>query len=137
MPTKAPDFKFRRSRIHSLIYYWELYPHLCQVPRAKSLESHMSSWYYSEGFLPLSQGSMAEFGGSELWGDLPDSADQTIATQPWKMSDTRRIHETEWEAHKEEIKALYLTQNKTRGEVMAAMERLMGFKPGLLPFLHS
>lgn len=56
------------------------------------------------------------------------SGTQPISPEPLKMPDTRKIPETEWEAYKEEIKALYLTQNKTRGEVMAVMEKTHGFQ---------
>lgn len=43
-------------------------------------------------------------------------------------SGTQKIPEAEWEVYKEEIKDLYLTNNKSREDVKAAMEWTHGFQ---------
>jgi hypothetical protein len=54
------------------------------------------------------------------------------------MSNTRKNTDAEWEVHKRDIETLYLAENKTRDEVMQAMEETHGFRARFeIPFLLS
>lgn len=44
------------------------------------------------------------------------------------MSCTRKIPEAEWQVYKEEMEVLFLTENKSMEEVMAAMGKTHGFQ---------
>lgn len=70
---------------------------------------------------------MAGFDVSECW-KLPGPLDGSTATESSMTSDTRKIPEAEWLVHKEEIHFLYLTENKSREEVMTVMEKSHGFR---------
>ena len=69
---------------------------------------------------------MAAFRVSEP-SELPGLADESTGIGSSIMSGTRKIPEAEWEVYKEEIKVLYLTKNKSREDVEAAMEENHGF----------
>jgi hypothetical protein len=92
-----------------------------------SLELDKWSWYSSEWYLSMPGELMAGFGDGEPW-ELPSLADETAAIEPSTMSDTRKVPEDEWQVYKEEIRAMYLSENKSREEVMAAMEKTYGFR---------
>jgi len=69
---------------------------------------------------------MAAFRVSEP-SELPGLADESTGIGSSIMSGTRKIPEAQWEVYKEEIKVLYLTKNKSREDVEAAMEENHGF----------
>lgn len=75
----------------------------------------------------MSQEAKAGFEVSEPW-ELPGPADESTATEFSTMSNTNIPPEVEWLVYKEEIQFLYLTENKSREEVMAAMEKTHGFQ---------
>jgi hypothetical protein len=75
----------------------------------------------------MPQEPMAGFEVSEPC-ELPGPADESNATESSMMSDTRKIPEDEWLVYKEEIQFLYLTESKSREEVMAAMKKTYGFQ---------
>jgi hypothetical protein len=60
--------------------------------------------------------------------ELPGPTDEPTGTESSIMSGTRKISEAEWQVYKEEIEVLYLTENKSREEVMAAMAKTHGFQ---------
>lgn len=70
---------------------------------------------------------MAAFRVSEP-SEVPDLADESTGIGPSIMSGTRKIPEAEWEVYKEEMKVLYLTKNKSREDVKAAMEKTYRFQ---------
>lgn len=70
---------------------------------------------------------MAVFQISEP-SELPGLTDESIGIGFSIMSGTWKVPEAEWEEYKEEIKFLYLTKNKGREDVKAAMEKTHGFQ---------
>lgn len=75
----------------------------------------------------MPRGSMIENGVSQPW-DLSGPVDETIGPEASMISNARKIPDTEWELYKDEIKVLYLKENKTRKEVMASMKKAHGFQ---------
>ncbi|KAH8651560.1 ankyrin repeat-containing domain protein [Tricladium varicosporioides] len=69
---------------------------------------------------------MARFGVGEPW-EISDPANEPATTESSMMSNTRKIPKVEWLVYKEEIRSLYLIENKSREEVMTAMEKSYGF----------
>jgi hypothetical protein len=94
---------------------------------SKDTPLKMWSWHPSEDCLSVPQGSMAEYGVDQPW-DLPGPTDKAIGPEASTIPPTRKIPEAEWQFHKEEIRVLFLDENKTRDEVMAAMEKTYGFQ---------
>lgn len=79
---------------------------------------------------------MAGFDVSECWKP-PGPLDGSTATDSSMTSDTRKIPEAEWLVHKEEIQFLYLTENKSREEVMTAMEKSHGFRASKSQYIRK
>ncbi len=91
----------------------------------------MWSWNSSEEGIYVPHEPMAEYGVTQPW-DLQGPTDEAAVPGTSIISNARKITDAEWQLYKEEIRVLYMEENKTLEVVMAAMETTHGFKARLV-----
>ncbi|KAE8442754.1 hypothetical protein EG329_002894 [Mollisiaceae sp. DMI_Dod_QoI] len=79
---------------------------------------------------------MAEYGVTQPW-DLQGPTDEATVPGTSIISNARKIPDAEWQLYKEEIRVLYMEENKTLEEAMATMETTHGFKASKAQYIRK